>query len=161
MEQANTDGATSESAGAFVFVSRPNRSQTRTQECLVFRGLTALCVGTAIGFAAMGYWPVVPFEGLAIGLLAWAQIVRRCHEADYESLTIEGDRVVLEWRMGKRHGCREMNRPWVRVECECAAPGRSCRLCVSSRGRETEVGHYLSDEARQQLAADLRRRLQA
>jgi uncharacterized membrane protein len=32
---------------------------------------------------------------------------------------------------------------------------------LSSHGRETEVGHYLSDEARQQLAATLRSKLQA
>jgi hypothetical protein len=32
---------------------------------------------------------------------------------------------------------------------------------VSSHGRETEVGHYLSDEARLQLAATLRSKLLA
>lgn len=161
MEQVDTESLSRESSGAFVFQSRPNCSQTRAQERLAFRGLMALCLGTAIGFAGMGYWLVLPFEGLVIGLLIWARVVQHGHESDYESLTIECDVVILEWRMGNQRGHRQMNRQWVRVACDCTVPGRDCRLCVSSHGRETEVGHYLSDEARLQLAATLRRKLQA
>jgi uncharacterized membrane protein len=115
----------------------------------------------AIGFAVLGFWLVLPFAGLEIGLLAWALGALRSRERDYETLTIEDDVVVLEWRTGKRSGRREMNRQWVRVECDCAAPDRNCRLCVISHGSETEVGHYLSDEARRQLAATLRSKLHA
>ena len=161
MEQVDTDGVSRESAGAYEFQSRPNCSQTHAQKRRTFRGLTALCLGTAMGFAAMGYWLVLPFEGLAIGLLTWAQAALRCHEGDFECLTIHGDVVVLEWRTGNQSGRREMNRQWVRVVCACIAPGRNCRLCLRSHGRETEVGHYLSDEARLQLAATLRSKLRA
>lgn len=116
---------------------------------------------TASVFAFLGYWLVLPFAGLEIGLLAWALHELRRHERDYESLVIDGDRVVLAWRCGQQSGRREMNRHWVRVECGCAVPGKNCRLSVSSHGRATEVGQYLNDAARLQLAATLRRRLQA
>lgn len=161
MEQADTEGVGRGSAGAFVFHSRPRCSLTRAQERLVFRSLAVLCFGMAIGFAVLGYWLALPFAGLEIGLLAWALETLRRRERDYETLTIEGDAVLLEWRSGRRSGRREMNRQWVRVACECSAPGRNCRLCLSSHGRETEVGLYLSDEARLQLAATLRSKLQA
>lgn len=161
MEQADTEGVGRGSAGAFVFHSRPHCSLTRAQERLVFRSLAVLCIGVASGFAVLGFWLALPFAGLEIGLLAWALETQRSREADYETLVIDGDAVVLEWRTGKQSGRREMNRQWVRVVCECATPGRNCRLCLSSHGRETEVGHYLSDEARQQLAATLRSKLQA
>src|SRR5512139_1620534 len=161
MEQVGTEGVARGSAGAFVFHSRPHCSLTRAQERLFFRGLAALCFGMAIGFTILGYWLVLPFAGLEIGLLAWALETQRSRESDYETLVIEGDAVVLEWRAGKQGGRREMNRQWVRVICECATPGRNCRLSVSSHGHETEVGHYLSDEARLQLAATLRSKLQA
>ena len=161
MEQADTEGVGRGSAGAFVLHSRPQCSLTRAQERLVFRSLAALCYGMAIGFAVLGYWLVLPFAGIEIGLLAWALGTLRRRERDYETLTIEGDAVVLEWRSGGRSGRREMNRQWVRVACDCVAPGRSCRLCLCSHGRETEVGLYLSDEARLQLAAILRNKLQA
>lgn len=160
MEQADSEGWRG-SAGGFVFHSRPQCSLTRAQERLVLGSLGALCFGVAIGFAALGFWLILPFAGLEIGLLAWALGALRRRESDYETLTIEGDAVVLEWRKGKRSGRREMNRQWVRVECDCAAPDGNCRLCVISHGSETEVGHYLSDEARRQLAATLRSKLHA
>lgn len=161
MEQVDTDDCAGGSAGVFVFQSRPNHSLTRTQEQLAFWSLAALCFATAIGFALLGYWLILPFAGLEIGLLAWAFWVLRRREGDYETLTIEGDVVMLEWRAGTRRGHREMNRQWARVVCDCSTRGRNCRLSVSSHGRETEVGQYLSDEARLQLAATLRSKLQA
>jgi len=159
MEQVNTEDA-GESAGAFVFESRPNHSLTRPQERLVFWSLAALCFATASGFALLGYWLILPFAGLEIGLLAWAFKVLRGQEDDYEALIIEGDVVVLEWHAGTRGERREMNRHWARVACDCRTTDRNCRVSVSSHGRATEVGQYLSDEGRLQLAAALRRRLQ-
>ena len=160
MEQADTAGAARGSAGAFVFHSRPRCALTRAAERLVFTSLAALCLAVAIVFAAQGYWPVLPFAGLEVGLLAWALRTLRRREKDFETLTIDGDSVVLAWRCGRKTGRRAMNRQWVRVVCECSARGRNCRLCLRSHGRETEVGLYLSDEARLQLAASLIRRLQ-
>lgn len=161
MEQVDSEGMARGSAGAFVFHSRPSCSLTREQERLVFWAMAVLCMGTASVMAVLGYWPVLPFAGLETGLLAWALNALRNREDNYETLTIDGDTVVLEWRTDRRSGRREMNRQWVRVACDCATPGRNCRLSVSSHGRESEVGHYLSDEARQQLAATLRSRMQA
>ncbi len=160
MDHVNTEDCAGESAGAFVFNSRPNHSLTRPQGRLVFWSLAALCFATASVFAFLGYWLILPFAGLEMGLLAWAFKALRDRGADYESLVIEGDVVVLEWHAGTRGGRREMNRRWVRVACGCRAPGRNCRLSVSSHGRATEIGQYLSDEARLQLAATLRSRLQ-
>jgi uncharacterized membrane protein len=160
MEQVNTEDCAGESAGAFVFQSRPNHSLTRPQERLVFWSLAALCFAMALGFALMGYWLTLPFAGIEIGLLAWAFKALRGREGNFEALRIEGDLVVLEWHAGGTGERREMNRQWARVACDCRAPGRNCRLSVSSHGRATEVGQYLNDEQRLQLAATLRSRLQ-
>ncbi len=160
MEQVNTEDLARSSASAFVFDSRPHCSLTRAQERLFFRGLAGLCLVVALGFTVLGYWLVLPFAGFEIGLLAWALQALRKREADYETLSIVGDDVVIEWRSGRQGGRRAMNRLWVRVTCDCVTPGRNCRVSVGSQGLETEVGHYLSDEARLQLAATLRSRLQ-
>ncbi|HEY9099949.1 MAG TPA: DUF2244 domain-containing protein [Thiobacillus sp.] len=160
MGQVDTQGEVPEQAGAFAFHSRPRCSLTRTQERLVFWSLVLLCFGASIGFAVQGYWLLLPFAGLEIGLLAWALESLRERENNYESLTIDGDNVVLEWRYGRHGGRREMNRQWLHVLCECASPGRSCHLSMLSHGLKTEVGHYLSDEARLKLATTLRKQLQ-
>jgi uncharacterized membrane protein len=160
MEQLDTDGVARSLAGGFVFHSRPRCSLTRAQERLVFWSLVGVCFGTAIGFAVLGYWLVLRSRtgdrttGVALETL-------RKRESDYETLTIDGDAVVLEWRAGKQSGRRELNRQWVQVACDCSAPGKNCRLCVRSHGCETVVGHHLSDEARLKLAATLRSKLQA
>lgn len=161
MEHVNSEDCDGVSAGAFVFQSRPNHSLTHAQQRIVFGSLVAVCSVTASGFALVGYWPILPFAGLELGLLAWALEALRRREGDYETLTIEGDIVVLEWHAGTDGGRREMNRQWARVVCNCRTPGRNCRLSLSSHGHETKVGQYLSDEARLQLAATLRRKLQA
>jgi len=161
MGQVNTEDSAGGPAGAFVFRSCPNHSLTRPQERLAFWSLAALCFATAIGFALLGYWLILPFAGFEIGLLAWAFRTLRNHAGDYESLMIVGDVVVLEWHCGHRGGGRrELNRQWARVVCNCRTPGRNCRLSLSSHGHATELGQYLNDEARLQLAATLRSRLQ-
>lgn len=160
MEQVGTEGIARESAGTFVFHSRPRCSLTCAQECWFFWSLVLLSFGLAIGFAVMGFWLILPFAGLEIGLLAWALEALRSREAHFETLTIDGDAVVLEWRSQNQGGRREMNRQWVSVQCRCSTPGRNCRLCLRSHGRETEIGHYLSDEARLKLAVTLRSMMQ-
>lgn len=160
MEQVNIKDRGSGLADAFNFQSRPNHSLTRAQEGCVFWSLAVLCFGLAIGFASMGYWLTVPFAALEIALLAWAFRVLRSRECDYETLSIEGDLMVVEWHVGAQGERREMNRQWASVECACNESGRNCRLSVCSHGRATEIGRYLSDEGRLQLAALLRSRLQ-
>lgn len=155
----DTHGGAQGLAGGFAFHSRPHCSLTCAQSRATFWSLALICFGVAAGFAAQGYWMVLPFAGLEIGLLAWALDTLRERENDYEVLTIDGDVVVLEWRAGKRAGRRELNRQWLQVQCECMSPGRSCHLRVKSHGYETEIGHYLSDEARLTLADTLRKAL--
>ncbi len=161
MKQVDPEDCVGEAAGAFVFRSSPNYSLTRAQEQLAFWGLATPCCAAAFALAFAGYWVVLPFAGLEMGLLAWAFKALRKRKDDYEVLSIDGDRVVLEWRRGTGVGRRELNRQWTRVVCTCAAPGRNCRVGVSCYGRETLVGQYLSDEARLRLAATLRSKLQA
>ncbi|AAZ96277.1 probable transmembrane protein [Thiobacillus denitrificans ATCC 25259] len=161
MKQVDPEDCVGEAAGAFVFRSRPNCSLTSAQEQLALWSLAAPCGAAAIAFALAGYWIILLYAGLQVGVLAWAFRALRERKDDYERLTIDGDRVVLEWRSRKREGRRELNRQWTRVRCTCAAPGRNCRVGVCCYGRETLVGQYLSDEARLRLAATLRSKLQA
>ena len=126
----------------------------------MFWSLAALCFAAASGFAWLGYWLILPFAGLEIGVLAWAFKALRSREGDYEYLRIDGDVVVLEWHCAN-HGVTPRNEsPVGACGMQLQDAGRNCRLSLNSHGRATEVGQYLSDEARLQLAAMLRSRLQ-
>src|SRR3569833_730740 len=130
MEQVNTEDCEGVSAGAFVFQSRPNHSLTHRQQQLVLWSLATVCFVTASGFALLGYWLILPFAGLEIGLLAWSLVTLRSREWDYETLTIDGDVIVLEWHAGTYGERREMNRQWVCVFCVCGSSGCFCCLCL-------------------------------
>jgi len=155
-----TTGA-SESSDAYVFISRPNHSLTPCMGRFVFWSLASVSLGTASLLTALGYWLVLPFAGLEIGLLAWAFEMTRTCAADYESLAIVGDKVILEWRNAGVEGRRELNRCWACVDCECRSPGRDCHVSVRSHGDGTEVGQFLCDDQRVLLAQTLKRRLAA
>lgn len=159
MDCVNVNPGASESAEAFVFTSRPNRSLTPRMARFVFWSLACLCLGVATAFSAIGYWLVLPFAGLEIGLLAWAFDAMRGRAADFESLTIAGDKVILEWRNAGCEGRREFNRCWACVDCACRVPGRDCHVSLRSHGSGVEIGQFLCDEQRLALARILKSRL--
>jgi uncharacterized membrane protein len=139
---------------AYAFFSRPNRSLTRRQQNRVVLIVAMPCVGIALVFATLGYWLVLPFAGLEVGLLLWAFAHLRGHDADYESITICGDRLYIEWRTADKVHRRELNTVWTRIEA-----GRHGGFCLCSHGEATELGRYLSEEQRVELLAALRARL--
>lgn len=161
MDCANANSGVGESGDAVIFTSRPNRSLTPVQARRIFWSLAGLCLGTAAAFSALGYWLILPFAGLEIGLLAWAFETIRERAGDYETLTLSGDTLTLEWQRSGGAGRREFNRQWARVECDCRAPGRDCHVCLCSHGRGSEVGVFLADEDRLALARTLKHRLAA
>jgi uncharacterized membrane protein len=62
-----------------VFQSRPNQSLTHPGTARVLEPGGAV-FGRAECFCALGYWLMLPFAGLEIGLLAWAIKVLRSRE---------------------------------------------------------------------------------
>ena len=158
MDARSLRGVEQRSADNYQFVSCPNRSLSPRQQRLVFWGVAAPCMGIASIFAGFGYWLMLPFAGLEIGLLAWAFESLRAHDGDYESITIVGDRLSLEWRDADETRRRDLNTYWTQVECVCEQNG-NCRFCVRSHGEAIELGRYLDDQGRIKLAQAIRANL--
>jgi uncharacterized membrane protein len=106
-------------------------------------------------FSWLGYWLVLPFAGLEIGVLAWAfdSLARRV--GDYESLRICGDEIQIERRQGEHLEQRTLNCRWVQLVLKGAGSGGKVRLALRSHGQETELGAYLTDEGRLELAREV------
>jgi uncharacterized membrane protein len=126
---------------------------------LAFWIIAAVSLGIASGFCLLGYWPVMPFAGIEVGVLAWAFGVIRRRESDYEELLIDRDRISITTRREGRTEKRELNTLWTRVQFVCERPGVNCRVLIRSAGLDTEVGRHLDDEGRRELAQALNRQL--
>jgi uncharacterized membrane protein len=111
----------------------------------------------AVASAFLGAWPVLPFAGLEVAVLAYAfrRIAR--HDGDFERLEIEGRRVRVEARSGARVVSFEGHAPWARLVVR-DRPGR-CELQVRYAGKSVEIGRMLTDERRRLWAAELGRRM--
>ena len=115
----------------------------------------------AIAFfcGVMGAWMVMPFSLLEIAGLGWAFHYLDCHAQDYEKLTIDGDRVILERRDYRDLMTVELNRAWAHPALHCARPRRGCRLALRVHGKDFEFGRFLNDEQRISLAEQLQTKL--
>lgn len=72
----------------FVHVSTPNRSLGLEARRWALLTISATTLGVAAGASAFGAWPVMPFAGLEIALLAIAFHVLGRHDGDFERLEI-------------------------------------------------------------------------
>jgi uncharacterized membrane protein len=136
----------------------PNRSlgpQGRVA-CLAALAAMPLALG-AVATAFLGAWPVLPFAGLEVAVLAYAFHRIACHDGDFERLEIEGRRVRVESRSGARVVSFEGHAPWARLVVR-DRPGR-CELQVRYAGKSVEIGRMLTDERRRLWAAELGRRM--
>ena len=123
-------------------------------------GLVALVSFFAgILFVLRGAWPVTPFFGADLLLLAWAMRASVRSSRRREHLVLTGEKLLIE-----RHGARgdvrreEINPYWLHVDHEDPELLGS-ELALVSRGRRCIVGSFLGAEERANVAAALRRAL--
>ena len=128
---------------------------------LSVRGATlffiSVCVPTfVVAGAAMvlGYWPILPFAGAEMALLAWALKTNMARRFVHEHIEITETEVVIE----QTHGTPRrivFPRHWSRVKIRRPnSPWSS--LVIESHGRAYEIGKFLTEEERHHLAAALR-----
>jgi len=146
-------------AAEFLLIARRNNSLSATGRALVLGSLVSISLAISLAFAFFGAWLVLPFAGLEMGVLCIAFRHVQRHAADFESLAIKGDRVLVErWERGKLSRC-ELDRYWAQVILErSAVPGHSV-LALRSHGRQVEFGQHLTEEQRQAVAQTLKQQL--
>jgi len=141
----------------FVHFTKPNRSLGLAARRWVLGAIAATTLGVAAGATALGAWPVMPFAGLEVALVALAFRVLSRHDADFERLEIGEHEVSVEVRDAQSVTRFVAHRPWARVVLR--ERGMRCTLGLAYAGRTMPLGRMLSDEGRRQLAENLRGRL--
>ncbi len=143
----------------FDAIIEPNKPLGPRAVALVvgFVALVSFCAG--IMFALRGAWPVTPFFGVDVLLLAWAMRASARVSRRREHLVLTREKLLIE-----HHGARgevrreEINPYWLRVDHDDPELLGS-ELALVSRGQRWIVGSFLGAEERTNLAEALRRAL--
>ena len=94
--------------------------------------------------------------GTGIDRVSLAFYYINCHAEDYESITIEDSRLVVERRNNKHTSQYVLNPYWAKVVIENAPSGMQLRL--RSHGKDIEIGYFMNSEERADLALQLQQR---
>jgi uncharacterized membrane protein len=141
----------------YIHLSVPNRSLGPAGRRWVLGGIAATAFGIGAAAAAIGAWPVMPFAGLEVALVALAFRVVQSHDEDFERLEIGEHEVRVEARRARSVTRFVAHRPWARVVVRDR--GSRCSLSLAYRGRSEPLGRLMSDEGRRALATRLRGRI--
>jgi len=135
----------------------PNCSLKPAGAVLFFVSTCLFSLGFALFFVFQGFWPVLPFwalEMLVLGLALRASMQRGNYT---QTVLITDSQVSLVTRSRRGAQKQEFARHWTKVRLR-SPPRRhgTSELTIESRGRACEVGSFLTEEDRCQLAERLR-----
>lgn len=118
----------------------------------------SVCVptfGVAGAATLLGYWPVLPFAGAEIALLGWALKTNMARRFEREHIEIDESEIRIQYAKPPRRVV--FPRHWAQVKIRRPkSPLHRGRLVIESHGRGHEVGKFLTEEERHQLAAELK-----
>ena len=138
-------------------VIRPNRSLTRRQLQLVFLVIAVICLSIASAFAVLGMWPVLPFAGAEVIAVGIGFYLSAAGGKETEVVSVNSDEVAVEKGHSQLTERWVLQRAWAQIRL---LPPRirwyPTRLVIRSHGREVELGGFLNEDERRQLAGELR-----
>lgn len=133
---------------------RRNCSASPRQLALVFGSIVAVSFAFGVAFAVHGLWLVLPFVGVEMLAVAAAFFCYGHQAADYERIEIGQVEVTVARFEADRCTIWRLPLAWTRVETQRRSAGHTVWLAAGSE--HIEVGRYMLDARRSQLAAELR-----
>jgi uncharacterized membrane protein len=134
----------------------PGRSLDHKGHIIAVGGVGAVALVMSLILVARGYWPVAPFLGAEVALLAWAFWAMRQPVKVYEELVVRADSILIR-RVAWRRPPVEISMPtaWTRLERD-DDPDFGCQaLRLRHRGRSAIVAAMLSPPERAAFAGAL------
>jgi len=153
--------ALSDSTAALVFsdVLRPNPPLSATTLKRVLLAVVAINAAMMLAFLVQGAWPIAPFLGADVAILAWA--FNRASDLSKSevrvTVTRETFQIVLK-PPTRDFSHATLNPRWVRLEV-VDVDGQRQQIVLWSHGRGIKLGGFLPLEERIAFAARLKRAL--
>lgn len=143
----------------FDAVLEPNRPMGAKGIALLLGLVAGVSFVAGIVFVIHGAWPVTPFLGADVALLAWAMRASVRAAKRREHLILTQDTLLIE-RIGTTGQAtrEEINPYWLRVDHD-DPDLLGAELALVSRGKRWVVGSFLGAEERTSLAEALRNAL--
>ena len=135
-----------------------NCSLTPRQFGLAYGMLGAAMLLIGLGFALSGFWFVALFAVLDMGAIALALLHYARHATDGEHIALSEGCLLIERTEAGQVNATRLDPCWTKIDL----PSRHRTLIrLKSRGIQVEVGGFVSEEKRQQVARELHRELRA
>ncbi|HEY1837026.1 MAG: DUF2244 domain-containing protein [Rhizomicrobium sp.] len=142
-------------------VLRPNPPASPRMLLVVLIIVASMNVAFGLSFILRGAWPILPFMGLDVALLAWAFHISKRDAQRYERVTLTHENLVILRHPAKGAAIEiALNPYWVRVDYD-DPPKHWSRLLLKSHGKAVQIGSFLSPPARHDFAERLKSALHA
>jgi uncharacterized membrane protein len=139
---------------------RPNPPMSPKALGVVLAIVAGINLIFALSFVLRGAWPIAPFMGLDVALLAWAFRESRIAATAFERITLTASRLLIALHPAR--GTPKdvaLNPYWVQVDYETTGlPG--AKLVVRSHGQAVRIGRFLGEPQRAAFAFRLKSAIQ-
>jgi uncharacterized membrane protein len=137
-------------------VIRPNQSLTWRGALRIYTVIALCCLGTGLAFALHGYWPVLPFAGIEVIVLGIAFYLCLLRSQVREVISVNADVVTVEKGRHRAQEHWECPRAWARISLQRSPlTWYPSRLVITFQGRQIEIGKFLTERERCELAEEL------
>ena len=130
-----------------------NCSLTPNQSAAVYALLCAASFGIALVFLLQGVWMVLAFALVEMTAVGMALLYYARHALDVETVVLgDGWLLIERWDAGRREEIR-LDPCWTRILAP--APRQRRLIELESHGRRVQLGAYVSEAMRTQVAREL------
>ena len=140
---------------------RPSPPMEARTLLIILAVVAAFNIAFALSFVLRGAWPIAPFMGLDVALLAWAFRASTLAARRFEHVTLTPGLLSVEKHPAKGAVSKSTFNPyWVRVDLQRPTEF-SNRVFLRSHGKEMQVGDFLAPAVRESFANALKTALSA
>jgi uncharacterized membrane protein len=139
---------------AHVWTLQRNCALTPRQAALAYALACCASLGVALAFLLQGIWLVLAFALAEVTLVGLAFLAHARHAADHERIALLDDCLLVESVQADQRRLARLDPLWTRVVVR--EDRRRARVRLESRGVAVEIGRFVSDTRRRQVAHELR-----
>jgi uncharacterized membrane protein len=141
------------------WILKRNCSLTPRQSAAAYVLLCSASFGIALLFLLQGVWIVLAFSLLEMAAVGWALLHYARHALDVERVALTERALVVERVDAGRHSRFSLDP--LRTRVQPPAPRARKLIVLESPGARVEIGSYVSESIRQQVAQELARAVRA